>query len=193
MKSNFTDLWNIRKSRKKKRTRRELFLRFLKQYLFCFFLVLFLLFFARDKIFLNNSPSVPVGFYWKRNSSEIRKGDIVFFRIPKKTKEFLLSQGLLKEPILFILKRVGGIEGDHIVIRNKKLSINGTLLYEVLETTSKGMPLHPIPSLDYTLKQGEYFLIGDSKQAYDSRYFGVVTREQIEGTGTLFLSTKKRS
>lgn len=190
MKLNFTDLWNP--GRKKKRTKKELFLRFLKQYLFCFFLILFLLFFARERIFINNSPSVPVGFYLKTNKQEIEKNAIVFFRPSEKTKEFLVHQGLLSKNIPFMLKRVGGIEGDHIVIRDKKLYINTLFVYEVPEKTSKGIPLHPIQKLDYILKPGEYFLIGDIKQAYDGRYFGIVTRHQIEGTGILLVSSERK-
>lgn len=180
-------------STNKEMTVKKLLKKILLQFFICLIISFFASLYLKQKIFFNNSPSVPVGFYWKQNQDIFFKGNIVFFKVPDKTRRFLTEQNLIKEENKYILKKIGATEGDHILIKDKKLYINSELIYEVIEHTFNGVPLNPIESLDYTLKKGEYFLIGDLKESYDSRYFGIVKEEELEGKAKLLLSTEQKN
>ncbi|SDB16709.1 signal peptidase I [Fusobacterium necrophorum] len=172
-------------------TTKTLLKRIFFQLLICIIISFIATIYLRNKIYINNSPSVPVGFYLKKEQDIYFKDNIVFFKVPDNVGRFLKELNLIKEENKYILKKIGGVEGDHIVIKDKKLYINDVFIYEVIEHTFHKIPLNPIENLDYILKEDEYFLIGDLKESYDSRYFGVVKKEQIEGKGKLLLSTYK--
>ncbi|KDE62772.1 signal peptidase I [Fusobacterium necrophorum] len=172
-------------------TTKTLLKRIFFQLLICIIISFIATIYLRNKIYINNSPSVPVGFYLKKEQDIYFKDNIVFFKVPDNVRRFLKELNLIKEENKYILKKIGGVEGDHIVIKDKKLYINDVFIYEVIEHTFHKIPLNPIENLDYILKEDEYFLIGDLKESYDSRYFGVVKKEQIEGKGKLLLSTYK--
>jgi signal peptidase I len=110
-----------------------------------------------------------------------------------------------------LVKRVIGLPGDRISLRQNRLEINGvavswasadekwrlyandvekqnaTVIQETLGTVQ-----HPITQLsgmgairsfsEITVPAGHYFMMGDNRDcSFDSRYFGFVPREQIIG------------
>lgn len=160
---------------------------FIRKYFIFLMIVSILTFLLNGRLFYNNSPSVPVGFYFKENSSSsFNKGDIVFFQLDEKTFNFLKGHSLVekdyKKP--FIMKRIGAKQGDTILIKDKKLFINGKEIYRTIDIPEKN--LITIPDLEYTLKEKEYFLIGDLDISFDSRYFGVVKEENLYLARTLY-------
>ncbi|MDD7411467.1 signal peptidase I [Fusobacterium gastrosuis] len=175
----------------KRITKKNLLKRIFFQLSVCIVISFIATIYLRNKIYINNSPSVPVGFYLKKDQDIYFKNNVVFFKVPDNIRRFLKELNLIKEENKYILKKIGGVEGDHIIIKDKKLYINDIFIYEVIEHTFNGVPLNPIENLDYVLKENEYFLIGDLKESYDSRYFGVVQKEQLEGKGKLLLSTHR--
>lgn len=76
-----------------------------------------------------------------------------------------------------VIKRVYGLPGETISCENGKIYINGNLIednYGYGET----LDFSPV-----TLGENEYFLLGDNRAiSLDSRVFGAVTKEEIEGT-----------
>lgn len=81
-----------------------------------------------------------------------------------------------------IIKRVIAIEGDTIEARKGKIYLNGKELEEpyIVEPWSNGGRIENKP---LKLKKGEYFLMGDNRNAsQDSRMEGVFTDEQFVGT-----------
>jgi signal peptidase I len=82
-----------------------------------------------------------------------------------------------------VAKRVVGLPGEAISVKNKEIYINGTPL-------TKPKKLQSINYFGYgTLAGGRqvncgqgYFMLGDaSVDSYDSRYTGVVTKERFRG------------
>ena len=131
-----------------------------------------------------------------------KAGDIVVFFSPKDGTR--------------LVKRVMGIPGDSLEMRNNVLFRNGTPLdYEVVgvhpfageiyegdnavvarEQANWGahwvmsLPTRPalrsFPAL--TVPQGKFFVMGDSRDnSFDSRFFGFVDREQIVGEASAVL------
>lgn len=111
---------------------------------------------------------------------EVERGDIIVFRYPL-------------QPDTDFVKRVVGMPGDTIEIRDKKVSINGRPLVEpyVIHEDPQIYPLQPaLPepyrSRDqfgpYTVPEGQYFAMGDNRdRSSDSRYWGTVPRSMIKG------------
>ena len=79
-----------------------------------------------------------------------------------------------------LVKRVIGLPGDEISIRDGKVFVNGK---ELAEDYAQ-QPTYPKDSIQYpfTVPDGQYFVIGVNRgMSYDSRDFGCIKREQIEG------------
>ncbi|MFC3790302.1 signal peptidase I [Paenibacillus sp. GCM10012307] len=86
----------------------------------------------------------------------------------------------------YLVKRVIGIPGDQIEIRNKRLYLNGERLVEpytdlAIEDEDYG---------PYTVEPGAYFIMGDNRHAgasRDSRSFGTVSGNNIKGRADFIL------
>jgi signal peptidase I len=79
------------------------------------------------------------------------------------------------------IKRVIGVPGDHLQIRNGAVWINGKPLDEPYVT----FPMNPNEKYSYqsvTVPPRHYFVMGDNRgNSYDSRFWGFVPRENIIG------------
>ena len=109
--------------------------------------------------------------------SEPARGDIVVFHSP------------IPGPVL--IKRIVGMPGDTLSLRDGAVYVNGRRLAEPYVRRVDG---HPAPSepfetgLPWALQQpykvpaGSYFLMGDNRtDSKDSRDFGPVTRDRLVG------------
>jgi signal peptidase I len=111
---------------------------------------------------------------------DIKRGDIIVFRYPL-------------QPDTDYVKRVIGMPGDTVEVRDKKVSVNGHPLAEpyVIHKDAAVYPAQqslpePYRSRDqfgpYTVPAGQYFAMGDNRdRSSDSRYWGTVPRTMIKG------------
>lgn len=111
---------------------------------------------------------------------DVKRGDIIVFRYPL-------------QPDTDFVKRVIGMPGDVVEVRDKKVSVNGEELSEpyVIHEDQQVYPLQPaLPepyrSRDqfgpYTVPPDSYFAMGDNRdKSSDSRYWGTVPRSMIKG------------
>src|SRR5712692_2919730 len=130
-----------------------------------------------NKFIYGPAPNSLKGFIPLR---DIRRTDIIVFRYPL-------------QPDTDFVKRVIGMPGDVLEIRDKKVSVNGKQLDEpyVIHVDPNVFPLQPaLPepyrSRDqfgpYTVPPGQYFAMGDNRdRSSDSRYWGTVPRSMIKG------------
>jgi signal peptidase I len=132
----------------------------------------------KDRVAVNKVPFI---------SKSINRGDVVVFRDPNnwlpeivdyntnkyvaKAKSALVAVGVLPNPAKqYLVKRVSGVAGDHIVCctKNEKLSING------VEVTEPYIYAGNKPSemkFDVTVPAGKIWVMGDHRGASaDSRY-----------------------
>jgi len=109
---------------------------------------------------------------YKKNTP--RRGDIVVFQYPK-------------DPSKDFVKRVIGIEGDEVEVRDKALYLNGMLQAEgyVIHGDDRTLPGH-VTSRDnfgpVTVPSGALFVMGDNRDnSHDSRFWGFVSLDTVRG------------
>jgi signal peptidase I len=110
----------------------------------------------------------------------IKRRDVLVFKYPE-------------EPSRDFIKRVIGLPGETVELREKKVYINGTALDEpyvhFLSPPSGPSELHEVTSFDVrerygpvTVPPNHYFMMGDNRDnSQDSRYWGFLPRENIKG------------
>lgn len=128
-----------------------------------------------------------------------RRGEVAVFRFPS-------------DPSINYIKRVVGVPGDHVVYKDKQLTINDVPMkqedaraYALFQTeTGTGVLVRRVEDLDgarhdillsdrpdhspdtFTVPPGQYFVMGDNRdQSNDSRYWGFVPEENLVGRAFL--------
>jgi signal peptidase I len=107
-----------------------------------------------------------------------RRGDVVIFKFPEdRSKDFI--------------KRVIGVPGDTILIRDKQVYVNG-IPYRNPHEVHKDpqiLPRSEGPRDNFgpvRVPAGSWFVMGDNRdKSYDSRYWGFVKDSDIEGEAFL--------
>jgi signal peptidase I len=112
--------------------------------------------------------------------SEIKRGDIIVFKYPE-------------EPDRDFIKRVIGLPGETLQVREKKVYVNGKPLQEwythFLQPLASPSEFHEITSTDVrenygpvTVPANQFFAMGDNRDnSQDSRYWGFLPRDYVKG------------
>jgi signal peptidase I len=115
---------------------------------------------------------------------EIRRGDVIVFKYPNdRERDFI--------------KRVIGLPGETLEVRNKRVYINGKALYEpyvhYLEPPRSPSAYAEVTSYDLRERYGpitiparKYFMMGDNRDnSEDSRYWGLLSKDDVKGQAVL--------
>ncbi|WP_234573580.1 conjugative transfer signal peptidase TraF [Rhodohalobacter sp. 614A] len=146
-----------------------------------FLLVLWL---SGPRVAINTSESLPIGIYFITQTSgkEVGKGDLVLFydeEINKKAAE----RKYIREGHM-IGKRVAAVGGENIRVGPKQTTLSGIPVSgKAPRTDSKGRPMQRF-LYNGVVPDGTVFLLGDTDNSYDSRYYGFVEISKITGTLT---------
>jgi signal peptidase I len=115
---------------------------------------------------------------------EIHRGDVLVFKYPV-------------EPDRDYIKRVIGLPGETLELKEKKIFINGKPLDEpyvhFLEEPRRNTDLTEVTSSDVrenygpvTVPPNQYFMMGDNRDnSADSRYWGFMPRDYVKGKALL--------
>ncbi|HBA89246.1 MAG TPA: signal peptidase I [Geobacter sp.] len=103
-----------------------------------------------------------------------RQGDVIVFEYPE-------------DPSKDFIKRVVGVPGDVVEVKDKRVFVNGKLyanpheVHKEQDTIPKEM--NPRDFKDPVKVPAEsYFVMGDNRdRSYDSRFWGFVTKDKIKG------------
>jgi signal peptidase I len=103
---------------------------------------------------------------------ELKRGDVVVFRYPRDPKQFFI-------------KRVIGLPGEKIKVEAGKVTLYNEQNPEGLlmdENAYLPYGLSTSGSVTTTIKEGEYFVLGDNRQfSHDSRAWGILPQVDVIG------------
>lgn len=138
-------------------------------------------------VYFNPTVSVARGYYFVYKAIKYNTNDLVLVCILDERSINILHQlGLpymanegCKLP--FLLKRIAAKSGDIVVVGAKGIKINNLLQPNTVAIRRyHNIDLNKlVPNTKYRLAKGDYFLLGNTSNSYDSRYFGVVTESAI--------------
>jgi signal peptidase I len=135
----------------------------------------------------------------------VRRGDLVIFHEPMDASDEDSGEGMRAPKLL--VKRVVGLPGDRLRLRDGRVLLNGAALTEPYAFYSDSRPNNfrdDFPSLreadpnvepewwielrqiardgELTIPERSYFVLGDNRNdSEDSRYWGFVRRDEIVG------------
>ena len=120
------------------------------------------------RITINKTGSVKHHVFWslKPDPAKFWHGQYV------RANTFLELPGYDCDPCS-IVKKVGCRAGDHLDVQDGRFFCNTRPICEV-------MAGHEPFDFSGTVPEGKIFLIGDSPNSYDSRYFGFIEEEAID-------------
>lgn len=126
---------------------------------------------------INESPSLPRGVYVRVWRAQPEPGAIVALTPPSQARPYLGQLGLPTD--VRLLKRVAAAEGDLVCAEGDRIRLPGRVV-AVRSQDRQGMSLSAWSDCR-RLKADERFLLGDTANSFDSRYFGPVSAADIEG------------
>jgi signal peptidase I len=143
-----------------------------KGILFCAFFGFLAFFFHFTHFVINQSYSLPYKYF------------IVFKGIEAFRDDFVSIKGhkpLYIEGDIGFVKRLIGLPGDSIVVKQDRCFVNHRFVGFIRKTAREGTDLRPVSFKK--IPQGYVFVMGDSWDSYDSRYasFGLVKKEHLQG------------
>lgn len=130
-----------------------------------------------DVVIYNASPSMPQGIYVRMHSPIVRHS-IVTVRARDVALNYATARRFTDADDRF-LKRVAALDGDVVCALGARVTINHTITLQRRTVDSVGRAL-PTWSGCRRLN-GQIFLIGDTADSFDGRYWGPVASELVEG------------
>lgn len=131
----------------------------------------------RDVVLFNATPSVPTGLY-VRSDAPVREGAFVTVRAADVATDYAVMRHFTDTGDRFI-KRVAAREGDQVCAEGERVSVGA----ETLTRATHDSAGRALPTWEgcHVLHEGEVFLLGETADSFDSRYFGIVREDAIEG------------
>lgn len=122
----------------------------------------------------NFTPSIPTGLYWIEDRTW-RKGDRVAVAPSGSLLTVLQRAGVLKKGRV-LMKRVVAVAGDEACRSGSRVTVNGADV--AIARSDENLPTW---SGCLRLDDGDVFLLGETGDSFDGRYFGVTTAKDIVG------------
>ena len=145
------------------------------------------LIFVKMQFIYNPSVSLIKGYYFTYPIIEPKLHGIVLLCIWDESHVEVLHQlglpyksGECRNNTPYLMKQIVAKEGDEIRVSEDGVRVNN-YLYKNSRVVQKSRQINllPIRFGGFKLKRNEYFVLGVTPHSYDSRYFGVINREQI--------------
>lgn len=115
-----------------------------------------------------------------RYDKALARGDLAAFEMNDKAKA-MVAATRIGIPSNYLNKHVAGLPGDHIVVNEQGVFINGTQRAEGLALAATFGRQPAAFTRRLTVPKGHYFMLGDVRASFDSRYWGVLDQSQLIG------------
>jgi len=132
---------------------------------------------APAAVLVNESPSLPKGVYIRAFGKPPEPGSIVAVSQPASVRAYLRNLGMPAD--VRLIKRVAATAGDQVCAVDDHMVLPGRIV-RVRREDRQGVILAAWRGCR-RLGPGELFLLGDTPSSFDSRYFGPVHDDQVEG------------
>lgn len=133
-----------------------------------------------DKIFVTKLVYGPKVFYtnWRiPGIAKPKRGEVVVFIPPHEKERFIFKRKVY-------IKRLIGVAGDRIKIKDGNIEINGKLAFDprIANNYYTNQGDYAKQGMEIVVPQGKYFFLGDNSRAsLDSRFWGFVDEADIIG------------
>ncbi|WP_088343812.1 MULTISPECIES: S26 family signal peptidase [Rhodomicrobium] len=133
---------------------------------------------------LNLSPSVPVGLY-RLEGRSLQRGDLAVIHLGEPWRNLAQSRGYLLSKA-WLIKPVAALPGDRVCRLGWVITINGSISAVAQSADPMGRFL---PKWDgcRSLGQDEMFLLSNTDNSFDGRYFDVTPRSALIAKALPFL------
>ena len=137
----------------------------------------------RPLLVWNASASAPVGLYLVTSPHDVRAGEMVIAWTPEPARSLAAERRYLPSNVPLV-KRVGAVAGDRVCAIGEAIWVNGRHVGVRREVDGAGRHM-PTWTDCRDLAAGEYFLLMESSDSFDGRYFGVTLKEDLVGRAML--------
>jgi len=133
---------------------------------------------AEPLLIYNPSQSVPSGFYLRSDVTP-QRGAFVTVAAAEVASDYATLRDYADHSDYF-LKRVAAAEGQVVCAEDERISIDGVQVATRAARDGEGRAL-PTWRGCHRLGTGEVFLLGDTDDSFDGRYWGPISADLIQG------------
>lgn len=146
-------------------------------------------YYCSQNLLINPSNSIETGIYRNTLINNFSKGNYVSYKPSSKFQKYIEANYNLKKKAkeVTVLKKIVAAEGDVIEIKDYNIYINGEKMGKIVKL--KGLTEN-LANSRKVLSKDEFFLMGETPDSFDSRYFGTVKRKEIISEVKLVASGK---
>lgn len=125
---------------------------------------------------VNCLPELHLALLVHSQPSKVARGDYLFWRASSISALSYVTDD-------YVLKRVAGVPGDRLDIRDSKVFVNEELVAEGLEDAV--LYKHSAAAFERSevIPPDRYFMVGTARMSNDSRYWGYLPHDAIVGKG----------
>jgi conjugative transfer signal peptidase TraF len=131
------------------------------------------------RVIWNASASAPIGFWRIHPGARVRTGDMVLVKTPATVRQLAAQRHYLPANIP-LLKRVAARDGDEVCALGQEIFVNSRWIAERRTADRQGRPLPWWSGCEH-LRDGRVFLLMDTPDSFDGRYFGPVDEAAVIG------------
>ncbi|MET4898732.1 S26 family signal peptidase [Sphingomonadaceae bacterium jetA1] len=131
------------------------------------------------RLIWNASASAPIGLWRIHPGMAVRTGDMVLATTPDAVRQLAAQRHYLPANVP-LLKRIAARDGDEVCALGYEIFINGRWIAERLDADRHGRPLPWWNGCEH-LRDGRVFLLMDTAESFDGRYFGPISETAIIG------------
>ena len=138
-------------------------------------------------LYINTSNSLPQGLYLNLPVFELKKNDLVLICLNEEMAKFAKERNYIKKgdcPLNTapLGKKITGIFNDKVIFKKDFILVNNIKIKnsKPLLKDSSGRNLPKILG-EILIKKGEYLLLNEVNDSFDSRYFGTISTSNIKG------------